>query len=80
VQDRYFQTIVAVTRYARGRAAEIRLVPVDLGYGMRLTKSGVPRLATPATARAILERLQRLSQPYGTTIRIEDNVGVIRPG
>jgi poly-gamma-glutamate synthesis protein (capsule biosynthesis protein) len=80
VQDRYFQTIVAVTRYERGRAAEIRLVPVDLGYGMRLTKSGVPRLASPATARAILERLQRLSQPYGTTIRIEDNVGIIRPG
>lgn len=79
-EDRYFHTIVAVTRYERGRAAEIRLYPVDLGYGMRLTKSGVPRLASPATARVILERLQRLSQPYGTTIRIEDNVGVIRPG
>lgn len=77
-EDRYFQTVVAVTRYERGRASEIRLVPVDLGYGMRLTKSGVPRLASPATARVILERLQRLSKPYGTTIRIEGNVGIIR--
>jgi poly-gamma-glutamate synthesis protein (capsule biosynthesis protein) len=79
-QERYFQTIVALTRYERGRVSEIRLYPVDLGYGMRLTRSGVPRLATPATARAILERLQRLSEPYGTTLRIEENVGVIRPG
>src|SRR6266705_2646704 len=60
-QDRYFQTVVAVTRYAGGRVGEIRLYPVDLGYGMRLTQSGVPRLASPATARVILERLQRLS-------------------
>ena len=79
-QDRYFQTVVAVTRYAGGRAGEIRLYPVDLGYGMRLTQSGVPRLASPATARVILERLQRLSETYGTTIRIQDNVGVIHPG
>jgi poly-gamma-glutamate synthesis protein (capsule biosynthesis protein) len=29
-------------------------------------------------ARRILERLQRLSAPYGTTIAIEGGVGVIR--
>jgi len=74
-----FQTIVAVSRYDGGRVSEILLYPVDLGYGMRLTRSGVPRLASPAAARAILERLQRLSRPYGTSIAIEKNVGVIRP-
>ncbi len=74
-----FQTVVALSRYERGRATEIVLYPVDLGYGMRLTKSGVPRLASPVAGRAILERLQRLSKPYGTSIAIEKNVGVIRP-
>jgi len=73
-----FQTIVAVSRFQGGRLAEIRLHPVDLGYGRRLTESGVPRLASPRAARAILERLQRLSSPFGTTIGIEQNVGVIR--
>jgi poly-gamma-glutamate synthesis protein (capsule biosynthesis protein) len=77
--DVVFQTVVAVVRYDGGRASEILLHPVDLGYGMRLTKSGVPRLASPAAGRAILERLQRLSKPYGTSITIEKNVGVIRP-
>jgi len=74
-----FQTVVAVSRYEGGRVSEILLYPVDLGYGMRLTRSGVPRLAAPTAARAILERLQRLSKPYGTSIAIEKNVGVIRP-
>ena len=51
---------------------------MDLGYGLPLTKSGTPRLAAPALARSILERLQRISKPYGTTIEIEGGVGVIR--
>jgi len=76
--DRVFQTVVAVCRWERGRVAEVRLYPVDLGYGLPLTKSGVPRLAGPAVARSILERLQRISKPYGTTIAIEGGVGVIR--
>jgi poly-gamma-glutamate synthesis protein (capsule biosynthesis protein) len=38
----------------------------------------VPRLAAPEVARTILERLQRLSRPFGTTIAIENGVGVIR--
>jgi hypothetical protein len=29
-------------------------------------------------ARTILERLQRLSQPFGTKIAIENGVGIIR--
>ena len=74
-----FQTVIAVSRFEKGRLAEIRLHPVDLGYGMRLTKSGVPRLASPAAGRAILERLARISRPYGTTLSIEKDVGIIRP-
>src|SRR5207245_9664546 len=77
--ERYFQSVLAVSRFEKGRAAEIRLYPIDLGYGMKLTKSGVPHLAPPAEARAIIERLQRMSRPFGTTITIEQSTGVIRP-
>jgi poly-gamma-glutamate synthesis protein (capsule biosynthesis protein) len=76
--ERVFQTVVAVCRWERGKVAEVRLHPVDLGYGLPLTKSGTPRLAQPAMARSILERLQRISKPYGTTIEIDGSVGVIR--
>ena len=77
--DVWYQSVVTTTRFEKGRAAEIRLTPVDLGYTARGADRGVPRLATPPVARTILERLQRLSQPFGTRIAIEGDAGVIRP-
>jgi poly-gamma-glutamate synthesis protein (capsule biosynthesis protein) len=75
-----FQTVVAVSRFEKGGLSELRLHPVDLGYGRTLTKSGIPREASADMSRAILERLARISRPYGTEIAIEGNVGVVRPG
>jgi poly-gamma-glutamate capsule biosynthesis protein CapA/YwtB (metallophosphatase superfamily) len=77
--EEVFQTVVSVCRFQAGRLAELKIYPVDLRYGERLEKSGVPRLAAPPMARTILERLQKISQPFGTTIAVEQNVGVIRP-
>jgi poly-gamma-glutamate synthesis protein (capsule biosynthesis protein) len=77
--DVWYQSIVATTRFEKGQLAEIRLHPVDLNYTARGADRGVPRLAAPEVARAILERLQRLSKPFGTQIAIEQSTGVIRP-
>jgi poly-gamma-glutamate synthesis protein (capsule biosynthesis protein) len=77
--DEWYQSVVATTRFEKGRLAEIRLQPVDLNYAARGADRGVPRLATPEVARTILERLQRLSKPFGTAIAIEQGAGVIRP-
>jgi len=76
--DVWYQSVVATTKWDGGRVSEIRLYPIDLNYGARGANRGVPRLASPGVARTILERLQRLSKPFGTTIAIEQNVGVIR--
>ena len=70
--------LAACQELVRVSAGEVRLHPVDLGYGLRLTSSGTPRLASPAMAQEILARLQRISAPYGTRIEIESGVGVIR--
>jgi poly-gamma-glutamate synthesis protein (capsule biosynthesis protein) len=75
----FYQSVIAVSRYERGEVAEIRLYPIDLGYALRGADRGVPRLASPALANSILAHLQKLSEPYGTTIVMEHNVGVIRP-
>jgi poly-gamma-glutamate synthesis protein (capsule biosynthesis protein) len=74
----YYQSVIAVSEFRQGQVSEIKLYPLDLGFTSRFADKGVPRLASPEVARTILERLQRLSQPYGTTISIEQNVGVIR--
>ena len=39
---------------------------------------GLPRVASAPVAQRILTRLQKLSAPLGTTIAIENNIGVIR--
>jgi poly-gamma-glutamate synthesis protein (capsule biosynthesis protein) len=82
--DPPFESVITQSRFDRGQLSEVRLYPVDLGYGMKLTESGIPRAASAETAMKILKRLQTLSAPYGTKIEIENSpdwhyVGVIRP-
>ncbi len=77
--ERTFESIIAVSRFEKGRAVEIQLHPIDLGYGLRIPDSGAPRLASPAKGAAILERLAEISARYGTRISIKGNVGVVRP-
>jgi poly-gamma-glutamate capsule biosynthesis protein CapA/YwtB (metallophosphatase superfamily) len=79
-----FEAVITESRFDKGRLAEIRLYPLDLGYGMRLTESGIPRIASPAKGVEILKRIQAMSEQYGTKIAIESvppygNVGIIRP-
>ena len=71
---------LATCRYEGGRLVEVRLYPVDLGREASRPVSllGIPMTPSPAIAREILEKVQRLSKPFGTVISIEDNVGVIR--
>lgn len=73
-----YETVIAVNRFEHGQLAEVRLYPVELGANLRMAHRGIPRTASPEAARRILERLQRLSQPYGTVISISGGVGVIR--
>jgi poly-gamma-glutamate synthesis protein (capsule biosynthesis protein) len=76
--DIWYQSVVTTSRFEQGRVAEIQLTPVDLDYKARGADRGVPRPASPDVARTILERLQRLSQPFGTRIAIEQGKGIIR--
>jgi poly-gamma-glutamate synthesis protein (capsule biosynthesis protein) len=75
-----YESVIAISRFEKGELAEVRLHPVQLtDDGVRMAHRGVPRLASADTAQRILKRLQKLSAPYGTTIAIEGNIGVIRP-
>lgn len=74
----FYESIVAVSRFEQNRLAELRLYPIELGHSRRLADRGVPCLASASQAKAILERLQRLSEPFGTEITIENDIGYIR--
>jgi hypothetical protein len=74
-----YDSIVALSRYEGGVISEIRLHPLELTDDVRMAHRGIPRIASPQGAQRILTRLQKLSAPLGTTITIENNVGIIRP-
>ncbi|CCV10457.1 CapA family protein [Mesorhizobium sp. STM 4661] len=74
----YYESIIAVSRFENNTLAELRLYPVELGYSMRFANRGLPRLVSGPQAKAILERLQKLSEPFGTQVAMENDVGVIR--
>lgn len=73
-----FESVIAVSRFTGGRISEIRLYPIDLGVHAQGAMRGVPATANAVVGRRILERLQRLSQPFGTSIAIENGIGIIR--
>jgi poly-gamma-glutamate synthesis protein (capsule biosynthesis protein) len=73
----YYQSVIALPTFVGGVVTEIRLYPVELGFSRRFADRGVPRRASPASSRTILERLQRSSKPFGTVIQIQNDLGVI---
>ena len=75
-----YESFIAISEFSGGTLAEVRLHPVELRYAAeRMAHRGIPRIAPPETGQRILTRLQELSAPYGTTITIENGIGIIRP-
>jgi len=74
-----FESIIAVNEFNGGQLSEVRIYPVEARYEeAKLSLRGIPRLAPPVIAQRILRRLQVLSEPLGTKIEIEGNIGIIR--
>ena len=69
---------VAIVGFQAKKLNAIELHPIDLGFKKPRSQRGRPVLANQALGREVLETFQRLSEPYGTHVRIEDGVGVIR--
>ncbi len=73
-----YDSIVAISKFEKGQLSEIRLHPIELTDDVRMANRGIPRTASPQGAQRILARAQKLSAPLGTTITIENNIGIIR--
>ncbi len=74
----WYDSMVAAVDYKNGKAAKVRLYPLDVGNTYDRSRRGIPHLADPANAKRILEDLQKFSAPFGTKIEIEGSVGIIR--
>jgi poly-gamma-glutamate synthesis protein (capsule biosynthesis protein) len=65
-------------RFEAGKLREIRIYPVDVGYGKPRWQQGRPVLADGEVAKEILDRYQRLSKTMGTRVQVKGNVGFVR--
>lgn len=79
IESHLWESVLPLCEFEDGGLREVTLVPYDLMQEQPRPGQGRPRLAAPEKATAILERLADLSEPYGTTISIEDATGHITP-
>jgi poly-gamma-glutamate synthesis protein (capsule biosynthesis protein) len=80
--DYTFRSVIAVSRFRGNQLAELRLYPIEDGYGERLPKSGIPRLVTDGSvSAAIFKEIDDATRRFGLP-RLEwsvaDNVAALR--
>lgn len=73
----WWDSVLATCEYSDGELDRVELVPIDLQQHEPVHSCGTPVRATGETAERILENLADYSEPYGTQIEFEDDVGVI---
>ena len=74
--DDYWESVIAVSNYRDGQVSEIRFYPIYMDRTAGRPNRGSPHMADAVHARATLERLARLSAPFGAKITIQGEVGV----
>jgi poly-gamma-glutamate synthesis protein (capsule biosynthesis protein) len=74
----FWQSVIVHAVFSNDHLAQVILTPITLGFGKRSPDRGYPHVADPASAAEILERIQKLSQPFGTNIVINNGLGIIK--
>ena len=74
----YWESVVARCEFKRESLSGITLHPIDLGFAQKRSQRGRPILANSGVSRRALERIKRLSKPFGTDIRIERGIGKVK--
>ena len=75
----FWESVVPYVEFEGGKLKEIKLHPITLGFQLPRPVRGRPMLSNGAHGQEVLEGLAKLSAEFGTTMTIEDGVGVIRP-
>ncbi|MCH7653789.1 MAG: CapA family protein, partial [Chloroflexi bacterium] len=75
----YWGCVVVKCEFKSKELAGLTLHPIVLGHDAPRAQRGRPMAAGPDDGRKALERLQRLSKPYGTEIQVDKGVGYVKP-
>ncbi len=73
----YWENMFAVCEFAARKLKEIKIYPIDQGFGRPRPQRGRPVLAEGEVAEHVIDRVIKLSQRYGTQISRHGDMGVI---
>ena len=71
---RMFESVIPRWEIEGGVLKRLELLPIELGFGMPRSRNGLP---APAKDNSILDRLARMSAPYGTKLEIQDGIASV---
>jgi len=74
---RVWESVISMPVWEGEELVELTLHPISLQHGAPRTVRGRPLLAGPELSRKIIGDLQRVSEPFGTAIAFEDDIGVV---
>jgi poly-gamma-glutamate capsule biosynthesis protein CapA/YwtB (metallophosphatase superfamily) len=76
--QKFWESVVAEVVFNKKRElTSIELQPIVLGFGNSRTHRGRPMPASGDAAAAILNRVAKLSSPFGTRVAVQDGKGVV---
>jgi poly-gamma-glutamate synthesis protein (capsule biosynthesis protein) len=73
----YWENMLAVCEFNGRKLKEIRIHPIDQGFGRPRPQRGRPVLAEGKVAERVIDRVTRLSERYGTKMSRRADMGVI---
>ena len=73
----FWENIAVTCEFRGGAAAEIRIHPIEQGFGASLGQRGRPMLTTGVIADRVIGRVAELSRMYGVDVRNQNGIGVI---
>ncbi len=79
VDEKIWQSVIALPMFRGDKLERIELLPITLGQKKPRPLRGRPLPAAAEEARLIMERLANLSSAYGTKVVFQDGKGIIVP-
>lgn len=75
----FWENIAVTCHFENKNLSEIRILPIDQGFGQPRGQRGRPVQATGQTAARIIERVAEFSRASGVTVKSENGIGIVRP-
>jgi poly-gamma-glutamate synthesis protein (capsule biosynthesis protein) len=76
--EKYWISVLPKMVFLDDKLVQLYLYPIELGMKKPRSQRGRPMMTNKKVGKKILNIIKKLSEPYGTDIKIIDNVGIVQ--